>query len=108
MAKFFTELIIFAFILLQIVMLTSYTHKEDSTTKSATIAIGKDDINTIYNLSEKDPDAYLIASHVEDKDVLKYLAEKEAQRILETGDTSRLQKEIEENRPILRLLGYNF
>ena len=59
-------------------------------------------------MQNHNPDAFLIAGHVNNKDVLKYLAEKEAQRIIETGDTSKLEEEIEKNRPFLRLLGYNF
>lgn len=47
-------------------------------------------------------------NHISNGTILQDMARKEAERIIQTGDYQSLQKRIEDNKPLLKLMGYNF
>jgi hypothetical protein len=97
---FATEAALFALILWQIVSLTGIKSGGDMRAAARTSA----DIIAAATAPDAPP-----APHdpLPRGAVAKSLAEKEAQRIVETGDVESLQQRIDENAPVLRLLGYD-
>lgn len=50
--------------------------------------------------------SYDVAGHIRDQDVLETLARKEAQNMVQTGDVSKYQQELEKHGLLMSVLGY--
>ncbi|MBU0799551.1 MAG: hypothetical protein KKA05_00970 [Alphaproteobacteria bacterium] len=86
-------------ILSQIVSLSGVNNGESRTVTASPAQIT--DTVVAINADTSAPNTPLTRS-----EIMKSLAEREAQRIVETGDVEALQKRVDDNRGVLRLLGY--
>ena len=113
MIKFFVETLLFVFIIAQIVGLSSYTGESDHAPAPA-LQIAATQLKAKYVNPYNAPpaqhlsDPYAIAEQLSNTGILQKLAEREAQRIIQTGNIDGLMAEINKNHVQLRLLGYNF
>lgn len=115
MFKFFVETLLFVFVIVQIMDLTSYTQKNapaPAPAPASALQISAAQLEAMYmdtyGSTQYLSDSYAVAGHISDAGILQKLAEKEAQRIVQTGDISSLRTEIEKNSVQLKLLGHNF
>jgi hypothetical protein len=102
-----TECFLFALILVQINTLASYTTKDPGQTMLNNPVITAQAIEQMYDSKAPRPDPYMLSTQIKDPQNLQFLAQKEAEHIINTGDVTELREQIDKNSGVLRLLGYS-
>lgn len=111
MVKRFLELIVFTVILAEIFMFAAHSTTGNA---SPSVAINGEPQQQIarnnsspYTSTHKNgvlPSAYIISKVVDDRETLEGIAEDEATRMIQTGDTEAYLQQVEKNRPLLNII----